>query len=84
MKIPKKDMRPPVRVTATLTAEQYDYLTVQSMKGGYSPKELTETVLKTWLGTVRASPEDLATAAALNAKPEKQESIADLVAQAKA
>jgi hypothetical protein len=76
MKIPKKDTRPPVKVFASVTAEQYDLLTVQAMKGGYSSKELTETVLKTWLGTVRATPEELATAAALNAKSDMARGIA--------
>jgi hypothetical protein len=51
MKIAKKDTRPPVKVNAALLAREYDLLTVQAMKSGYSTKEMAEVVLRTWLGT---------------------------------
>src|SRR4051812_24500442 len=73
MKIPKKDTRPPVKVAAALKAREYDLLTVQATKSGYSTKEMAEVVLRTWLSTVHATPDELEEAAQLNAKPEFQE-----------
>jgi hypothetical protein len=75
MKIQKKDTRPVVKVAAALLAREYDLLTVQAMKSGYSPKEMAEVVLRTWLGTVRATPDELEEAARLNAKPEAEEKL---------